>query len=261
MFMVSILAIFFTLVSAVHLRTIPIPELPVTEHHQSKKHLDIRGTLKAINSIPGFMALILFTTINNFLGGVYMSLMDAYGLSIVSVQAWGILWGVLSTGFIIGGLVITKVGLGKNPLKTMFAANFIIWVISSVFTINPSIVFLMIGMYIYITLVPFIEAAEQTIVQKVVPPKRQGRVFGFAHSIEQAASPITAFLIGPLAQFFFIPFMTDGWGAKTIGNWFGTGPSRGIALVFTLTGIIGFFITLAASRSRFAKLLANQVSS
>ena len=33
--------------------------------------------------------------------------------------------------------------------------------------------------------------------------------------------------------------MTTGLGAEAIGGWFGTGPDRGIALVFVLTGIIG----------------------
>ena len=56
---------------------------------------------------------------------------------------------------------------------------------------------------------PYIEAAEQTVLQRVVPYERQGRVFGFAQSVEQSASPLTAFLISPLAQFVFIPFMTD----------------------------------------------------
>ena len=35
-----------------------------------------------------------------------MSLMDAYGLSLVSVQVWGALWGGLGLGFIVGGLYI-----------------------------------------------------------------------------------------------------------------------------------------------------------
>ncbi len=78
---------------------------------------------------------------------------------------------------------------------------------------------------------PYAEAAEQTTLQKVVPYERQGRVFGFAQSVEQAASPLTAFLIAPLAQFVFIPFMTTGSGAGAIGDWFGRGPERGIALV------------------------------
>lgn len=67
-------------------------------------------------------------------------------------------------------------------------------------------------------LFPFIEASEQTIIQKVVPTERQGRVFGFAQSVEQAASPLTAFLIGPIAQLIFIPFMTTGQGAELIGG-------------------------------------------
>jgi DHA3 family multidrug efflux protein-like MFS transporter len=54
------------------------------------------------------MWLIFLTTFNNFLGGVFMALMDAYGLSIVSVQTWGILWGFLSFAFIIGGLIVSK---------------------------------------------------------------------------------------------------------------------------------------------------------
>jgi DHA3 family multidrug efflux protein-like MFS transporter len=109
---------------------------------------------------------------------------------------------------------------------------------------------LAVGFYIYMLLVPYAEAAEQTVLQKVVPYERQGRVFGFAQSVEQAASPLTAFLISPIAQFVFIPFMTDGAGARLIGGWFGTGPERGLALVFVLTGLIGLAATILALRSR-----------
>lgn len=186
-----------------------------------------------------------------------MALMDAYGLSLISVQAWGLLWGVLSTGFIIGGIIIAKYGLGKNPVNTLFFANIIIWIVSGVFTINPSIILLAIGMFIYMTVVPFIEAAEQTIIQKIVPHKRQGRVFGFAHSVEQSASPLTAFLIGPLTQLVFIPFMTTGAGVELIGPWFGTGVDRGIALVFITTGIIGLIVTIIAKNSSSTKLLSH----
>ena len=83
----------------------------------------------------------------------------------------------------------------------------------------------------------------------------QGR--GFAQSIEQAASPITAFLIGPLTQFIVIPFMTDGAGAAAIGDWFGRGPERGIALVFTIAGLVGFVVTLIALNSPQYRQLSN----
>jgi DHA3 family multidrug efflux protein-like MFS transporter len=84
----------------------------------------------------------------------------------------------------------------------------------------------------------------------VVPYERQGRVFGFAQSVEQAASPLTAFLISPVTQFVVIPFMTAGAGARTIGGWFGTGPDRGLALVFVVTALVGLLVTLLALISR-----------
>jgi len=95
-------------------------------------------------------------------------------------------------------------------------------------------------------------------LQKVVPYERQGRVFGFAQSAEMSAAPLTAFLIGPIAQFIFIPFMTTGDGVGMIGGWFGTGPDRGMALVFVLTGIIGLCVTLIAMGSKYYRQLSGR---
>jgi DHA3 family multidrug efflux protein-like MFS transporter len=215
-----------------------------------KRSADVRGTIRVIRGVPGLPALIAFSAFNNLLGGIFMALLDAYGLSLVSVQAWGLLWGVLSTGFIVGGLLITRTGLGRNPVWLLLMVNMVLWIVTLIFPLRSSIVWLAAGLYIYMLVVPYAEAAEQTILQKVVPYERQGRVFGFAQSVEQAASPLTAFLISPIAQFVFIPFMTDGVGARLIGDWFGTGANRGIALVFVLTGVIGIFATTVALRSR-----------
>lgn len=254
--LVLLLAIVFSAFTIIHLWLIPVEEKVQPHTAEKPKKLDLSGTVKVIRAIPGLFPLIFFTMINNFLGGVFMSLMDAYGLSMVSVEVWGILWGVLSTAFIFGGMFIAKFGLGKNPVRTMFIANLIIWSVSSVFTVYPSIVPLLIGMFIYLCIAPFIEAAEHTIIQKLVPAERQGRVFGFAQSIEQAASPLTAFAIGPVTQFVVIPFMTTGAGVKLLGPWFGTGPSRAIALVFTIAGILGLMLTFIAYRSKYYKILA-----
>jgi len=235
-----------------HLATLTIPEREdvTAEEAEAAQKIDIPGTIRVIRLVPGLFGLIFFSTFNNFLGGVYMALMDAYGLLLVSVQAWGALWGVLSLGFIVGGLVVARRGLGPRPLRTLFLANIAMWTISSLFTLRSSVALLAVGMFTYLCLIPAVEAAEQTILQKVIPPERQGRVFGFAQSVEQAASPITAFLIGPIAQYAFIPTMSEGGaGARLIGPWFGIGPDRGLALLFTVTGILGLVVTLLAMRS------------
>jgi MFS transporter, DHA3 family, multidrug efflux protein len=252
------IAIGLTALTILHLLIVSIPERAAVHADSHTHRIDLRGTIRAIRLVPGLFALIFFNTFNNFLGGVFMSLMDPYGLSLVSVQVWGVLWGFLSLGFIVGGLVVARRGLGRNPLRTLFLINLVMWTICIFFTIQPSIVLLTTGMFIYLCLIPAVEASEQTILQTVIPPERQGRVFGFAQSIEQAASPLTAFMIGPIAQFFFIPFMTNGAGAELIGPWFGTGTGRGLALLFTVTGIIGLVVTVIALRSRSYRTLSQQ---
>lgn len=251
-----VLAIGLTALIILHAWTLALPEQKGVHGEGQKSSIDIGGTIRAIQLVPGLFGLIFFHTFNNFLGGVFMSLMDAYGLELVSVQVWGILWGFLSLGFIVGGLVVAKKGLGKSPLRTMFVANVVMWTICIFFTIQASIVLLTIGLFVWLCLVPAVEAAEQTILQQVIPPERQGRVFGFAQSVEQAASPLTAFMIGPIAQFIFIPFMTTGAGVELLGPWFGTGTDRGIALLFMVAGLIGLVVTLLAMQSYSYKILS-----
>lgn len=72
--------------------------------------------------MPGLFALLIFSTFNNLIGGVYMALMDLYGQNMFSVELWGMIFGLVSTGFIIGGLLIAKFGLGKNLLRTLLVA-------------------------------------------------------------------------------------------------------------------------------------------
>jgi DHA3 family multidrug efflux protein-like MFS transporter len=118
------------------------------------------------------------------------------------------------------------------------------------FPIRSLVLPLAIGFFLYMVVIPMAEASEQTVIQRVVPYREQGRVFGFAQTVETAASPVTAFLIGPIAQAWVIPFMSDGAGAETIGGWFGTGPDRGMALIFIIAGSIGLLISILALNSQ-----------
>jgi MFS transporter, DHA3 family, multidrug efflux protein len=253
-----------TLGALVHLRSIRIDEPRPVETGMAgggPTHVDVRGALEAIRAVPGLRLLIFLGAFNNLLAGVFMALMDAYGLSLVSVETWGFLWGLISLAFIAGGLVVARRGLGPRPLRWILLGNLVNWAVCSVFALRSSIVMLTIGMIVWLALVPVIEAAEQTILQRSIPYERQGRVFGFAQLVENAASPLTAFLMAPLAEAVFIPLMTDGRGADWIGGWFGTGAERGLALMFTLAGLIGVVVTALARLSASYKNLSVAVTS
>ncbi len=253
-----LIAVVVTALAAVHLMTIRIEEEAPTPSADSPRVIDVRGAIRAVGLVPGLLALLLFSMFNNFLGGVFMSLMDPYGLTLMSVEAWGFLIAFTSLGFIVGGIFVARRGLGVNPVRTLLLANVVMWSVTIVFPIRSEILPLAIGFFVYLFLAPVAEASEQTVIQKVVPFQEQGRVFGFAQTLETAASPITAFLIGPIAHFWVIPSMTDGALADSIGSWFGTGPERGMALIFIVAGIIGLLVTLLALRSRQYRTLSSR---
>jgi MFS transporter, DHA3 family, multidrug efflux protein len=242
-----------TVAALVHVTTIRFEEpepKPLAEGAPRRPAVDVRGAVEAIRAVPGLGLLIGLAACNNLLGGVFMALMDAYGLSLVSVEAWGFLWGFISLAMIAGGIVVSRRGLGRNPVRVVVVGNLVNWAVCTLFPIRSSIVLLTVGMVVWLSLMPAIEAGEQTVLQRAIPYERQGRVFGFAQLVENAASPLTAFLVAPLAEAVFMPWMTDGAGADAIGDWYGVGPDRGLALMFTLAGLVGVAVTTAALLSR-----------
>lgn len=246
-----LLAAALTALAFVQLWTVALQEpSPATEVKGKCKRVYLHETIATIAVVPGLFALIMFSSFNNLLGGVFMALIDAYGLSLMNVQRWGMLWALASSGLFLSGFVISRTGLGKNPVRTLLIVNAILWSVASVFTIQSSVIALGLGCFVYLFLYPFVEASEQTALQRLVPYERQGRVFGFAQSLEQCAAPMTSFIVGPLTEFVVIPFMSTGAGARVIGSWYGTGPERGMAVMFTLAGIIGVVAALLALNSR-----------
>ena len=254
------IAVTLTAVSLLHLLTVSIPEPEIVHAEGAPKAVDFAGAYAAVIVVPGLVGLILFAALNNLLGGVFMALLDPYGLTLVSVEAWGILWGVLSFGFMIGAGLVAKFGLGAKPLRLLLLANVVMWTIGMIFTIRESIWLAAVGFLVYMALIPVAEAAEQTVLQKVVPYEKQGRVFGLAQSVEVGAAPISAFLIGPIAEFWLIPYSDSDIGRQNLGWLLGEGQARGIALVFVLAGALGLLLTLGAFLTRSYRLLSKGYS-
>ena len=241
------IAIISTTIAMIHLFFVRIPEENIMHDPELKnKKVDIKGSIAAIKVVPGLFALIIFSTFNNLIGGVYMALMDPYGLTLFSVQAWGIVFGVAGTGFVAGGILVAKFGLGKNPMKTLLMVVVGMGLLGALFTIREWWWLYALGIWVYMVMIPVVEAAEQTIIQRVLPFMRQGRVFGFAQAFEASAAPITAFMIAPIAEFGIIPFMNSDAGRSAFGWLVGEGEARGIALVFFVAGLVMVIAALLA---------------
>lgn len=250
------IAVVATGVALAHLLVVRIPEVQPEADGEGRPAVDLRGAITAVRAAPGLFALILFSTFNNLFGGVYMALMDPYGLELFPVELWGVVLGVASTGFIVGGAIIAKTGLGRNPIRTMLLIVVGMGLLGALFTIREWWLLFAIGIWAWMAMVPAVEAAEQTVIQKVVPFQRQGRVFGFAQAFEAAAAPITSFLIAPIAEFMIIPYMEGEAGRATFGWLLGDGDARGIALVFLVAGVLTVLLAVAAFLTRSYRTLS-----
>ena len=233
-----IIAVTLTVVSFLHLLTVAMPEEREPAASDATGNFDLAGSWRSVRAIPGLIALIAFSMFNNLIGGTYMALMDPYGLELFSVQVWGLLFALASTGFLVGGAIIGKVGLGRNPLRTMLLAVAVMGLLGAMFTIREWGWLYLVGIWLYMAIFPAVEAAEQTVIQRVVPLERQGRVFGFAGAVEAAAAPVTAFLVAPIAEFWIIPWARSTSGADALAPLLGRGTARGIALIFLVAGLV-----------------------
>lgn len=256
-----VIANVLTVCTMLHLFFVHVPEERPVAVGESAPRVDVRGALAAIGLVPGLFALIVFTTFNNLISGVFMALMDPYGLTLFSVEWWGIVFGIGSTGFILGGLIIARWGLGSNPVRTMLWVVVAMGVLNATFTIREWEWLCVLGIWLFLLLIPAVEAAEQTVIQRVVPFASQGRVFGFAQAFESAAAPVTAFLIAPIAEFWVIPYLDSDAGADQWAWLVGRGDARGIALVFFFAGMIMVLAALAVFGTRSYRLLSDQYRS
>ena len=251
-----VIAIVATALALAHLLFVPIPERGIAHVEGAPKNYGFRGVIPAVIVVPGLLALILFSTFNNLVGGVFMALMDPYGLTLFSVEVWGIVLGVTSFGFIIGGAIVATFGIGKNPVRTLLLVNIGVALLGMTFAIREVWWVYGLGILLFMCLMPIAEAAEQTIVQRVVPFEKQGRVFGFAASVESAAAPVSSFLVGPLAQFWLIPYMETPQGQERFGWLLGEGEARGIALAFIGASTLLLIVVLLAFISPFYRRLS-----
>lgn len=251
-----VIATVCTVLPLIHLLFLRMRE-PAIVHDPEHRVVDFRGGLRSVLAVPGLMALVLFSTFNNLTGGVFMALLDPYGLTLFSVELWGVLFGFAMIGLVLGGLAVAKFGLGKNPLRTLLLFVGISGVVGILFALREWGWLLGIGIFLFMLLMPVIEAAEQTVIQKVVPFERQGRVFGFAMTFEAATAPITAFIVAPLAEFLVVPYMRTSAGEDRWGWLLGAGDARGIALMFVAAGFVSLLLVLGASCTRSYRRLSH----
>lgn len=196
----------------------------------------------------GLVALLLFFTVNNFLTGILTILAYPLILSFASTAQLGAIMSIGGIGTLVGSLIIiTWGGERQTYINILFSFMFVNGFAMMLAGFHPSVALLTLAAFLFFMGIPFVTSSAQVIFQKKVAPEVQGRVFSFNESIGSASLPLAYLVAGPLADKIFEPLMTvNGPLAGSIGQIIGTGPGRGIGLMFIILGILTMLMTIIA---------------
>ncbi len=217
------------------------PPVPVATVTQSSSSLlkDFLQALQFLKQRPGLLALLGFFVVKNFLTSIVYVATTPYVLSFSSELVLGSILSVGGLGMVVGGIVLSIFPIGQSRILTIQVFALLGGVTLIMLAMKNSIPIFMVGSFLFFLGLPFIHGSGQVIFQKKVPQALQGRIFAFNEALAGSSVPLGYLAAGPLSDVVFEPWMQpDGWLAGTIGLFLGTGPGRGIALLFILLGVI-----------------------
>jgi DHA3 family macrolide efflux protein-like MFS transporter len=153
---------------------------------------------------------------------------------------------ILGIGGIIGGLFVSFQILKCNNVKLIYFSaavsflfgdilmglgqNTLIWCIAAIGASVP---------------IPFIGAGYNVIMYSSVPKEMQGRIFAVKNAIQYCTIPLGILIGGFLADYVFEPFMkTENVLTIYLQKLVGFGEGSGMAVMFLLTGLLGFITSV-----------------
>lgn len=237
----------FAVLSLVVVR-IPRPEV-------SAEGARARGTLRReaaygweyLRERPALMWLTLLFAFFNFFISMSAVLVQPLILSFSTVGGLGWLMMAGGSGMLAGSLVMGAWGGPKRRLHGML--GFVILgglaLAAHGLVASPWLIAVMAPAFLFT--IPVVGGSFTAVLQTRTPPDVQGRVFATVRMLAMIAMPLAYFLAGPLADGVFEPAMAPGGALSgTVGALIGTGPGRGIALMFIVSGLVLAGSALAA---------------
>jgi len=209
-----------------------------------------------ILSRPSLLALQLVFLTGNFFVGVPGAIESAMILANTgsSEKALAYVNSAGAIGGVVGGLVMSAWGGPKRRVHGVLMGWFVASLLGGVLMgLARDIPIWAVASFFGVFFVPIINGSNQAIWQAKVPPDLQGKVFSIRRLIAWFVSPLAMLVAGPLADRLLEPAMRNpqSWLATSLGWLIGTGPGRGMALLFivggglaALVGISGYFFPI-----------------
>lgn len=188
---------------------------------------------------PGLLGLLLFLALINFLFGFFVVLIGPMVLSFTSEQVLGFATSIAGSGMLVSSILMGVWGGPKRLVYGVYGGVFLFGVAIILSGLRPSLPFIATGGFLVLFSLPILNGCVQAILQRKVVADMQGRIFATGRIIAQVTAPVAYVCAGVLADTIFAPLlMANGALASTVGLVIGTGPGRGIGLLFIIIGCL-----------------------
>lgn len=195
---------------------------------------------------PGLLGLLLFFAASNLSSSMVGVLFTPLVLSFATPDVLGTLMSVGGAGLLVGSLLMSAWGGPRRRVYGVLGPAVLSGAVLFLAGAPPNVTLLAVAAFFYFLGIPIMNGCSQAIWLSKTAPDVQGRVFSVRRMIAWSSTPIAYLLAGPLADRVFEPLLADGGRlADSVGRVTGTGPGRGIGLIFVLMG--GFTIAAAAA--------------
>jgi MFS family permease len=198
---------------------------------------------------PGLTGLLTIYGTNYFVFAMACVLIAPLLLSFATPTLLGIQYAIGGVGLFIGGLVMTAFGGPRKRAHGVLLYSALSGIALALHGVWPSFALVTAAGFVLFLLMPVINASSAALWQTKVPADLQGRCFAIQHLVFYLVTAAGYLLAGPLSDLVFEPALAEhGALAWSVGTLIGTGPGRGIGLMFILLGATMSAVALAAAR-------------
>ncbi len=208
---------------------------------------DLSFGWRYISARPGLVGLLVFFAVVNFLWGMVGALVTPMILSWTSSDALGAIISIAGVGMLAGSVIMSVWGGPRRRINGVLNFEMLSGLCFVLMGLRPSFWLVAAGAFGAHVTIAIVFGSNQAIWQSKVEPQLQGRVFATQQMVARSMAPLAYLLAGLLADRVFDPLLgVDGPLAGSVGQVLGTGPGRGIGLLFVLMGVAKVAITLLA---------------
>ncbi|MEM7125964.1 MAG: MFS transporter [Chloroflexota bacterium] len=246
---------------ALLLSAVPQPSLSAEKDAGKSLWQEFAYGVRYIRERPAFLYLMAFVTTTMLIGpGFGYALVTPLVLSFASEEAAGLVLSSFGIGSLIAGILLAAWGGPKRRMDGMLAAMALAGVASTVVGLRESVVTTAIGVALIGVAFMFMIGLNRVIWQVKAAPEVLGRIFSLRVALGVGAQSLGVLMAGPLAQAVFEPLMAEGGNlAVSIGQLIGTGPGRGMALMYIILGLILIGLASGSFLVRQVRLLEDRV--